>query len=192
MKARKLLMAGTAALGFAIPGISLAQETGLYAGAGLGTFTAQDWCSTSGGVTLNSCSDDGTAWKAFAGYRFNRHLAAEVSYTQTDDISANVTSGGVTGDVSADLTAFGLAGLAILPLGDQFSLFGKLGLARTEAEAQVTVGGTTVRLGDNETEAHFGLGGMWNFSRNFGLRAEWERFEKSEIDLFTIGIQYKF
>jgi hypothetical protein len=35
-------------------------------------------------------------------------------------------------------------------------------------------------------------GAMFNITTNLGLRAEWERLHDSEVDIMSIGIQYKF
>jgi hypothetical protein len=45
---------------------------------------------------------------------------------------------------------------------------------------------------DEGSEVHFGFGATVNITRNLGLRAEWERLEDSEIDMLSIGVQYKF
>ena len=37
-----------------------------------------------------------------------------------------------------------------------------------------------------------GVGGVFNFSRNLGLRAEFERYNDSEINVLSIGMQYRF
>jgi hypothetical protein len=33
---------------------------------------------------------------------------------------------------------------------------------------------------------------MFNFTRNLGLRAEWERLQDSDVDIMSIGIQFGF
>jgi opacity protein-like surface antigen len=38
----------------------------------------------------------------------------------------------------------------------------------------------------------FGVGAAFNFTRNFAIRAEWERLNDSEIDILSIGLQYRF
>ena len=38
----------------------------------------------------------------------------------------------------------------------------------------------------------YGIGATWNFNRNFGVRAEWERLNDSDIDILSIGLQYRF
>lgn len=189
------------ALGFAMTaafaGATFAQgmaDRGLYLGGSVGQAEAQGWCDTGGaaGVTLASCDDKDTAWKLFAGYKFNRYLALEGSYMNLGEFTASVTSGGVSANVTGEATSWNIAAVGMLPLGNQFSLFGKLGWAWTDAAASVTVGGTNVRVGEDDDEAIYGVGVQWDMTRNWALRAEWERLDKSEIDMLSIGVQFKF
>lgn len=183
-----------AAFALAAPSVTLAQDMGLYVGGSLGQAKAKDWCDSNGtaGFTLGTCDDKDTAWKVFVGYRFHRNFAAEATYVQLGDFSASGTFLGTPFNVTADGKAFGVAVLGIWPVSPQFDVFGKLGFLRTEAEGTVDVAGSSITFGENDTEAHYGLGAMYNFARNWGLRAEWERVDKSKIDMWSVGVQYKF
>ena len=178
------------------PGAVLAQQTGnLYVGGSFGETKAKDWCDVSGapgGVTVPSCDNKGSFWKAFVGYQFHRNFAVEGTYLQTDDFSGSFTFGGATGTVSANAQAFGAAALGLLPVGERFTLFGKLGLLITDSKGSGSIGATTVSVGDDETEVHYGFGGVFSLSRNWGIRAEWETTEKSKLDSISVGVQYRF
>lgn len=171
-----------------------AQDRGWYLGGSIGQATAKAFCDTGGvtGLSVTSCDDKNTSWKLFAGHKFTRNFAAELTWIKFDDFSASATFTGIPFTASADGNAFGIAGVGIWPVTQQFSLFGKLGILRTEAEGTATVGGSTITLGDNETEAHYGLGATYDFTRNWALRGEWERADKSEIDMLSLGVQFKF
>lgn len=47
---------------------------------------------------------------------------------------------------------------------------------------------------DDGTDIMFGFGGMWNFAPQFGLRAEWERFDidSEDVDFLSVGVQFNF
>lgn len=196
MKTSKVL-----ALGFAVAtafaGAAFAQrapDTGFYVGGSFGQATADEWCSTSGapaGFALTSCDDEDTAWKLFAGYQFNSWLGAEATYMNLGDYTASVALGGATANVSADASSWNIAAVASVPVGP-VSLFGKIGYARTDSEANVNVGGTSVRVGEDGSEAIYGLGVKWNMTRNWALRAEWERLDDSKVDFLSVGVQFKF
>jgi hypothetical protein len=44
------------------------------------------------------------------------------------------------------------------------------------------------------TDISFGLGVNYNFTRNLGVRAEWERFklDDADADLISVGIVWRF
>jgi OmpA-OmpF porin, OOP family len=183
-----------AAVSFSVPSLTFAQDQGVYLGGGIGDAKAKEWCDTGGisGVTITACDNKATAWKIYGGYKVNRNFAAELTYMQTDDFTATVNFGGSSARVSADGKIWGLAALGMLPINPQFSVFGKIGVAQTDAQGTVTVGGTTFTVGDDETEAHFGVGLMFDFTRNWGARLEWERLDKSKVELLSVSVQYKF
>jgi OmpA-OmpF porin, OOP family len=167
-------------------------DRGWYVGGSFGQTTADEWCTGAPGVTITSCEDTDTGWKLFGGYRINRNFAVEGSYIDFGTFTGTATVGGSSANVSADATAWGIAAVGIFPVGNQFELFGKLGFVRGESEARVTIGGTSVDLGDEGTELHYGIGAIYNLTRNFGIRAEWENVNDAELRLLSIGVQYKF
>src|SRR3954468_21671944 len=67
-----------------------------------------------------SCGSSDTSFKIFAGHRLTPHFAVEVGASDLGTVSAN------TGE-SADLNALDLSVLASWPLGNRFSLHGRLG-----------------------------------------------------------------
>ena len=117
--------------------------------------------------------EDDTAFKLYGGYQFHRNIAAEIGYSRLLD------KGGV------EATAIEVVAVGIFPVANQLSILGKLGFANIDVE----VGG----FSDDSTELTYGLGVQYDFNRNLGARAQWQRYDtESEVDLFTIGIVYKF
>jgi OOP family OmpA-OmpF porin len=169
----------------ALPSVSMAQaQSSWYVGGSLGQMEAKGSCPA--GFT---CDFKDNSWKVFGGYQLNRNFAIEGTYLDGGKIS--VSTGGVTG--TGEISSWGVAALGILPLGgDQFSLFGKAGLMVTKQKFSASGGGITSTGVEDGSEVNWGVGGTFNFNRNLGLRAEWERLDKSEVDIVTIGIQYKF
>jgi len=53
-------------------------------------------------------------------------------------------------------------------------------------------GAATKQEDKNDNELHVGIGGMFQLSRGWALRAEYERMNQTRIDLTTIGAQYRF
>lgn len=194
---KKAALAACAAGAMVAPATGMAQgagEQGFYVGGSVGEAKAKDFCDTGGiaGLVVTTCNDKDTAMKVFAGYQFMRHLAVEASYMKLGDLSADITFAGLPGSVAGDGSAFSLAVLGLLPLSEQFSLFGKIGMAKTEVDASGSIGGISVSASDDETELHYGIGVLFNFTRNWGVRAEWEKLEDSKVDMISIGVQYRF
>lgn len=175
---RNLVSCAVAAAALAAPAFAQtpAADSGFYGGFGLGRSD-----SNLGGATDNKDS----AWKAFGGYQFNKYFAAEAGYV---DLGSTALPG-----ATFDTKAWQASAVGSLPLNEQFSLTGKLGLAQTETD--VSGGGT-----DNNTDPTYGLGLRYNFTRQFGLRGEWERFRvsgnpvagKSDTDVYSLNAIVRF
>ncbi len=186
MKKQSMAGIAAAAMLLAVPLAGQAQvadEKGFYVGGSVGQVEAEGSCPAG-----FSCDFKDTGWKFFAGYRVNRHLAVEGSYMKLGEFRAS--SGGVSATVEGE--SWGVAAMGLLPVGSSFTLFAKAGVAQTEAEARaVGPGGSAFGRGD-QTELHYGFGAMYDITRNFSVRGEWERLDDSEVDMISIGVQYRF
>lgn len=187
MSFKKIALAAAVGIaGVAASSVTMAQampDRGWYVGGSLGQMEADGDCGA--GFT---CDLKDTSWKIFGGYRINRNFAAEGFWGEWGEIS--VRSGAVT--ATGEIRTFGIAGLGILPLGQQFELFGKLGLGSTKQKVSASGPGVTITDRDTGSELLYGFGATYNFSRNFGVRAEWERLNDSEVDIMSIGLEYRF
>lgn len=202
MKNSKLLTAVGFAVTTAFAGTALAQqrapEAGFYAGISVGQSEARDSCDGAGDLGL-SCDEKDTAWKLFGGYQFNRNLAAEIGYT---DRLTKVSFGapGFSGDVKA--SAWELVGIGAFPIIDRFSVYGKAGLyrAETKASASAPAFGFTASAKETNTDLTYGVGVKYDFTRNVGLRAEWQRYNdvgggdigEDDVDVLSVGVVWKF
>lgn len=162
-----------------------AQDSGGYVGAALGQAKFTQWCDTGGSpIQLTQCDDGTSGWKVFGGYRFNPFVGAEAVFIEWGKVSASTA----TASVSAKQRSFGIAGVASLPLGQAFALQAKLGLLSTEQTTQ----SPTSSVDRSDTEAHYGIGARYAFASNWALRAEWEKADKLEAQLLSIGAEYRF
>jgi OOP family OmpA-OmpF porin len=182
---------GFAVLGLAsamlVAGPALAQDTGFYAGIHIGMSDLGGACNgVPGGV---SCDEEDSAWKILGGYQFNKNLAVELGYANLGEASAS--GAGVTANV--EVTAWDLVAVGSLPLMDRLSGYGKLGLFKADAELTSNVG---VSDDDSETGITFGLGLRYDFTRNLGVRAEWQRYQEVgddlDVDVMSVGVIWKF
>jgi OmpA-OmpF porin, OOP family len=176
MTKTKLIGAIFVALG--MTGTALA-ENGFYAGASIGQATV-DACE---GVT--NCDDEDTSWKIFGGWELHRNIAIEAAWVDLGEISGSF--GGLA--VSAEADGWTLAGKGMLPLNEQFGVFGKLGMIMWDVEG----GGAASGIDDDGTDLIYGLGAQYMFSDRFGIVGEWEWYDiDDDVDLFSIGALLKF
>lgn len=195
-----------------------AELMGIYAGLSVGQASAKDFPSAaqfdaelaSFGITTASSSvdDSDTAYKLFVGYRANKYFAVEASWADLGEAtySAQVTSP-MSGNANAswEASAFALSALGILPLTNQFEVFGKLGYSLWDADLRVSASSGGVSLGEESADEDgssvvYGLGASFSFTPNFAVRAEWERYDgigdddtgESDVDMWSVGLQYNF
>lgn len=118
--------------------------------------------------------ENDTGIKILGGYQFHKNIAAEIGYSRLFDKDG------------VELNALELVGVGIFPLANQFSLLGKVGFARLDAKGP---GGS-----DNSTELTFGFGGQYDFSRNLGLRLQWQRYttDGDDVDFLNLGVVWRF
>jgi OmpA-OmpF porin, OOP family len=174
--------------------VSPAMADGYYGALDLGQAKAKDACTgLPAGVT--GCKDTATMFRIAGGYQFVPMWGAEVSYAAYGKESA-----GTLGAVSADWQLSGLqvSGTGTFPLGDAFSLIGKLGIARTEIKLS---GGGTCQCSANSTKLAYGIGAQYDFTKSVAVRAQYEGLgtvgdanttNTSKITLFSAGVVYKF
>ena len=153
-----------------------------------------------------SSSDIGL--KAFAGYTFNENFALEGGYF---NMGRPVTfNGTITAPTAATFNGkaegqgVNLDAVGTLPLGQGFSLIGRLGAAYFQTKATTTVTAGSLSSYGNATSNKFvpayGVGAQYDFSKTIAGRLEVQRFSKvgnsntgsGDVDFYSAGIVYKF
>ena len=193
---KKVLVTAMLAGFAALPTLAMAQakggnsDLGFYAGASVG----QSKSDCPGG--LGSCDDKDTAYRIFGGYKFHPNIAVEGGYAPLGETSASFPGGNVT----AEANAWDIVGVGSWPLGNNFSILGKLGFYN----AEVKLGGLASGK-KTTTDLLYGLGGQYDFNRNLGLRLEWNRYSgvkspdvagisggDSDVDVLSVGALWRF
>jgi len=199
-------------------GLALAQQQGFYAGVSLGQAKVDSDASnltsdlgTIGVTNISSSQDDtDTAWKIFGGYQFNPYLGVEGGYADFGKYNATVNGiyRGTTINASGDVDSYAIFADVVghLPMMDNaLSIFGKAGVAytRTKLNASASGGGisASASASDSEFVPKLGLGVRYNFTKQFGIRAEYERYfnigdkdktGESDVDMWSIGATVNF
>lgn len=194
------------------PGVSSLEEygdaewggidfSGWYAGLGFGQSQYRKAASyidatlAPVGATETSANTRSEGWKVYAGYQVNKYVGVEGGYANLNDMTANttITAGSLRTNVDTD--AWTLAVVGALPLTDKLSVIGKLGGAYmlTDLKAKVN-DDPSVSIGDDSYEPYYGVGVSYALLDNMNVRAEWERFDRNDIDidLLSAGLVVKF
>ena len=168
--------------------------------------------STLGAVAFTSQGDEtDRGHKLQLGYHLSPSLAVEGGYmdlgrfTYSADMPTVATRAG-----NLKMSAWNLNVVGTYPLGAQFSVFGKLGVAahRTKFHCEGTgIACVNPSRKASGTSLHYGVGVEWAFSPNWFARAEYEVVRKvgdsfntggttgttqADVTLGSIGIGYRF
>jgi OOP family OmpA-OmpF porin len=176
------------------------QDTGWYIGGSFGQSEADVDCA---GTT--SCDDTDTSWKIFAGYHINRNFAIEAGYGNLGDVKFATPAFPILGlpalDFKIETSVWEVVGIGSFPIADRFSLFGKVGLYGADTDIEISSPGLgSASDSDDNVDLTFGFGARYDFTRNFGVRGEWQRYSdvkagdlgKSDVDVMSVGIVFRF
>jgi OOP family OmpA-OmpF porin len=166
--------------------------TGFYGGLGMGSARARldnsDFTFASPFISESQNNSD-TGYKFFGGYRINRYIGAELSYTDFGKFSYDYDLSSVglgTARVGYKANSWALSALGTFPVAGGFSLLGRLGVTSNSAKRSAIEGDApTANLlspfpaaKSRKTSALWGVGGQFDFTPVVGLRLEFENYGK--------------
>ena len=163
----------------ALLGAAAAHAEGLSIGGSLGSSRYKG--DDIGGLGTDRSDTGG---KIYGGYSFNPNFGLELGYAQLGKFASPA------GELKARGTFLDAVGT--LPLGNDFSLLGRVGVFGGHAENSFT--GTT----DTGTNLKVGAGVQYDIAKNLGVRGEWERYRfetggtKANTDMYSVGLNYRF
>jgi OOP family OmpA-OmpF porin len=186
-----LIVAGLAASGVLATPYASAQG---FIGGAIGQGDIDDEVTT-GLITSGTVDGKDSAWKIFGGYMFNRHFGVELAYVDLGEATYSGQFGvqPVTGG-TVEMNGFNVSVLGAYPVSEQFSIFGKVGLFAWEAQARDTTSGVPFSATRDGADISFGVGAGYQFTRSFGVRAEWEMFatDVADASLISVGVLWRF
>lgn len=146
-------------------------------------------------VSLGIFPDAGVK-RIAAGYHISPTLAAEVGYSRFGD--SVLIAGPITGTLTA--SSFQIAAIGSYPLGPEFDLIGKLGLASNKSNIDETTSGIPTASGSySQRDLLIGLGGQYNINPHFSLRALYDHYGKftklsnsMKASSYSLGLAYNF
>ena len=158
--------------------------------------------------SVTTSDERDTMFRVHGGYRLHRYLAVEVGYTDLGKFRLSSTvlpAGSLETSIRSDGPDISAVGL--LPLNEGLQLFARVGGFNARTKASYASGGS-VRLIDGgqeqthrSTKAVYGVGVMYELTRNLGLRAEWTRYGnlggaltggEHDADAVSAGVQWRF
>jgi len=209
-KLHAICLASLAALGSTQ---AIAQNAGhFYGGAGAGQSQSKindnqinnALVGTSGTTTSISHDDTDAAYKVFGGYQFNPYFGLEAGYFNLGQFgfkSTTTPTGTLDGRMKVDGVNIDMVGT--LPVNDQLSLLGRLGMhnARTRdtftSTGAVVVSDPTREITEKNYKAGFGF--AYKFSPSMSLRGELERYRindamgnKGNVNVASLSLVFPF
>lgn len=190
------LTAGSAALLLAFGAVTASAQTNqsqghFYIGSDLG-FTNMEDLEADNEITAG----------IFGGYQFNRNFRLEVGirHLASDDYSYGDRYDWYDEDFS--LSAFQVSGVFLAPLNQNVNLYGRLGMARVEAETKYTdnYGGRHgYRFVETiSTSENLGFGGIgvevnvWNSLNVFAEYVQYQDFKDVGLSTVSAGVTWHF
>jgi len=213
MNRKAIISLATIAGALAASGAQAAGVNGWYGGAALGGSQqhfgggqVDDALGNQGLTSSSSIDRSAGTLNLFGGYQFNPNFALEggyvnlgkFSYSSSVSSPAMDTVNGHLGVQGADLAALGL-----LPLNEQWSLYGKAGALYAKTKLDASSGGAVAVSDESHTGTSplLGAGLNYDLTRKVALRGEWDRYfrvgdssttGRGDIDQFTAGVVYRF
>jgi hypothetical protein len=172
---------------------------GPYVGALFGRAEAKSGCTGVIAGGGRACDPTDFAFAVFAGYRFSRHFAGEMGYTELGKVEARSQGGGTSSTQSTSASAFDVSGVGLIPLigegGVGLSAYAKLGIY--VATMETTVAGIRESSNWNVT---YGGGLQWDATPRWGVRGSWQRFKRvghgafgnSDYDVLGVAALWRF
>ncbi|MBC7604911.1 MAG: outer membrane beta-barrel protein, partial [Ramlibacter sp.] len=189
-----------------------AEPDGWYLGANVGS-TREHFAAPAAitpfvgpgfGVSSFTSDDKDKGGKIYGGFRLNRNLAIEGGYFDLGrfDYQYNTVPAGTLSG-SSHPRGVNLDVVGIVPLGDRFSVFGRVGGAYVESNTSYNRSGAVgaVTPGDDgfNLRLKYGVGAQYAFSERLSVRAELERYRvtvpirhRSRVDMASVGLVYYF
>lgn len=149
-----------------------------------------------------------TAYRIFGGYQFHKYFAIEAAYVDLGRFSYDTTVV-PDGTLNARSTIEGaeLSAVGLLPLGEDFSLYARVGAFASETRTRFAGTGSielvtgAERQNESGTHAAYAAGAAWNINEHLSLRGEFARYTKldngvagseEDSDVVSVGVAYRF
>ena len=155
-------------------------------------------------------------YQALFGYRFHRYFSAELGLAQFGQLKSTAKAdvdfgdgnGFVPSSIALTFTAGGpmLSAIGILPFGEKFELFGRLGYLFTSSERSLSskVNGQTGSFGSAKGDSQnpvYGIGFAWHINQVYSIRGEYQQLDQlgqenrtgaEDVSVIGVGLIIRF
>jgi OOP family OmpA-OmpF porin len=177
-----------------------ADKTGWYAGLDVGASRSGMDVNVPGSVDADK---SGTMFGISGGYRLNRNFAVEGALARLGSFDYNATTASDTVSGKLEANALSLAGVGIWPVTNAFSVYGKAGLALTDAKLTASSASGLTPVGDAShtgTGFLFGAGATYDFQGGYFAKAGWDHYARvgdgstgqGDINAYLVGVGMRF
>lgn len=160
-------------------GLALACSTNAHAGEGFyvgGAFGKGYLDENINGVQIDT---DSSTYRIYGGYGFTPHFGLEIAYLDLGTFRDTIDVGGTPVPVSVSADGFSLAGVGTIPMGERFSLLGRLGFFYHDGKA--SAGGITEN-DPSESNPFVGLGLAFSLNEKVDLNLGVDYIDTDEAD----------
>jgi OmpA-OmpF porin, OOP family len=139
------------------------------------------------GVSGFNVDNRNTSGGVGVGYNITKNVGVEVGYADFGKAKvSSQLSPNLSGDVRAKATH--ASAIGTVPLSPEMFVYGRLGVSRTDREAGVA----GVDAADKKTEAIYGVGGGYNFTKNLAGTVEWQKLDNTDVQALNAGVRVSF
>ncbi len=133
--------------------------------------------TSAGASGLSSSEKKGSnQWRVQLGYQFNDNFAVEGGYLDLGKAKYNASYSGGTATGTIKSGGVDVAAVAILPLNDKVSLFGKLGVVDAKTKLNLSADGSAAAMDGKTSKTHLsplvGVGASYQLTQALFLRAD--------------------
>lgn len=130
-----------------------------------------------------------TAISVGGGYQVHPAVAVEAQYMMGSKLSYSVF--GFSG-FDYQLTALQITAVGNYNFGNNFSVYGKAGLAFNNQKATTNVFGFTASASQSSTDLTYAIGAKYNFNKDIAVRVQYLETGVSSVNVFSIGAMFNF
>jgi len=178
---KKIALALIATAG-ALGAVSSVQAQELKPYIGIGVTSSEHKYNLQNDTSTGDRKSDEWGGKIYGGVQLDKNFAIEGGYTDFGKSSYGYAVNGMNGNINSDSKSFYLAGKGSLPINEQFSVFGKLGVAHNKNDIHATGLAASYDGDSSRTGLYAAVGAEYAFTQKVSGVLEYEHYGKNDID----------